>query len=107
MAQTGTAMIMPKTPQKPPPIRIEMMIRKLDTPVVSPRIFGPKKFPSNCCRRTTKIRKYSACRGSIRRISRRHGTAPRNGPKNGMIFVTPMITLTSSAYGVPIRLVTR
>ena len=28
-----------------------------------------------------------------------HGAAPINGPKNGITFVTPMITLISSSYG--------
>ena len=74
-AQTGTAMIMPKTPQKPPPIRIEMMIRKLDTPVVSPRIFGPKKFPSNCCRRTTKIQEIQC----LQRVDQKDQQKTRNG----------------------------
>ena len=32
------------------------------------------------------------------------GTAPMKGPKNGMIFVTPMITATSDVYGIRMNL---
>ena len=28
------------------------------------------------------------------------GTAPMNGPKTGMMFVTPTTTLTSTTYGM-------
>ena len=34
-----------------------------------------------------------------------HGMAPKNGPKKGIMFVTPIITLTKAAYGVPKMLV--
>ena len=45
----------------------------------------------------TNIRHFS---GSTSRISNALGTAPINGPKNGITFVTPTMTLTSSAYGM-------
>ena len=32
----------------------------MDKPVLFPRIFGPKKLPSNCCRIKTNIAKYNA-----------------------------------------------
>ena len=40
--------IIPGTPNSPPPMRMATMTMKLDRPVVSPRIFGPRIFPSNC-----------------------------------------------------------
>ena len=49
--------------------------------------------------------KYRAWIGSIIKINKRQGIAPKNGPKNGIIFVTPTMTLTSSAWGVPIKVV--
>ena len=33
------------------------------------------------------------------------GIAPKNGPKNGTIFVTPTITLINTQKGIPIMLV--
>ena len=36
----------------------------------------------------------------MRRMSSPLGMAPINGPKNGMMFVTPTTTLMSIAYGM-------
>ena len=47
-ANTGTPTIIPGTPNKPPPTMIATITIKLDSPVDSPRIFGPRIFPSNC-----------------------------------------------------------
>ena len=44
-----------------------------------------------------KIRKTSALGGLTIRMMMTPGTAPSSGPKKGMRFVTPTITLTSSA----------
>jgi hypothetical protein len=49
--------------------------------------------------------KYRHCSGLTIKIKRALGIAPSHGPKNGTILVTPMITLTKIAYGVPIMLV--
>ena len=38
--------------------------------------------------------------GLIRRIKNALGMAPINGPKNGMILVTPTKTLTNRGYGI-------
>ena len=71
------------------------MTQKLEMPVASPRIFGPRMLPSNCCRTTMKITKIRHCLGLTSRIRNAEGTAPRNGPKNGITLVTPTTTLTS------------
>ena len=73
------------------------MTQKLDRPVALPRIFGPRILPSNCWSSSTKMTKYSACIGLMTIMRMVLGTAPMNGPKNGMMFVTPMITAISSA----------
>ena len=41
----------------------------------------------------------------MKRINKMEGIAPKNGPKNGIIFVTPIITLIKTQNGVPRRLV--
>ena len=95
-ANSGTAQIIPHIPKSPLPTRIENSTQKLETPVVLPKILGPKIFPSNCCRTiiiTTKVIHFI---GSTKRINRALGIAPINGPKNGITFVTPTITLTSA-----------
>ena len=71
------------------------MTQKLEMPVLSPRIFGPMTLPSNCCSRTIKMMKYRHFSGLTSRIRNALGMAPRNGPKKGMILVTPTTTLTS------------
>ena len=78
---------------------MEKITQKLDKPVLFPRIFGPKKLPSNCCRIKTNIAKYNACFGFTIKIRTILGIAPRYGPKNGIIFVIPTITLIRSGYG--------
>ena len=54
---------MPRNPNSPPPTKIANMTQKLARPLVSPRIFGPKILPSNCCKPKIRIMKYSACIG--------------------------------------------
>ena len=78
---------------------IEKITQKLESPVESPKILGPSTFPSNCCRISTKIKKYNALMGLIIKIIMALGTAPRYGPKNGITFVMPTMTLISNAYG--------
>ena len=70
---------------------------KLDTPTELPRILGPRKLPSNCCRMIIKIIKYSACSGFTTKIRKTDGTAPMNGPKNGITLVIPTKTEISTA----------
>ena len=43
--------------------------------------------------------KYKAFSGLTQKTMNAVGTAPMKGPKNGMIFVMPMITATSDVYG--------
>ena len=42
-----------------------------------------------------KITKIRHCLGLTSRIRNAEGTAPKNGPKNGITLVTPTTTLTS------------
>ena len=72
-------------------------------PVLSPKIFGPRIFPSNCCKIITKIKKASPCLGDTDKdITKMLGIAPINGPKYGIIFVRPTNILTITAYDEPI-----
>ena len=76
---------------------IENMTQKPLMPIELPRIFGPMMLPSICWRMMMKITKIRHLRGSTSRMIKALGIAPISGPKKGMMFVTPMITLTSSA----------
>ena len=96
-ANNGTPTAMPAKPNTPPNSKIANMTQKLDKPVELPKILGPRILPSNCCSARMKITKYNACTGLITMIRIVLGIAPINGPKNGMILVTPMITEISSA----------
>ena len=71
------------------------MTQKLEMPVASPRILGPRMLPSNCWRITMKITNTRHCLGLTSRIRNADGTAPRKGPKKGITLVTPTTTLTS------------
>ena len=93
-------MIMPMIPQSPPKKRMENSTQKLETPVVEPRIFGPRMFPSNCCRSRIRTVNCSALTGFTRRRIRTLGTAPINGPKKGITLVQATITLITRAKGI-------
>ena len=88
---------MPQKPNSPAPKMMENMTQKPLMPIELPRIFGPMMLPSICWRITMKITKIRHLSGSTSRMMKALGIAPISGPKNGMTFVTPMITLTSSA----------
>ena len=92
-------MIMPTKPHRPPNSRMANSTQKLDRPVELPRILGPMMLPSSCCKIRMKSTNQRALMGFWIRMSRVAGTAPMNGPKNGMTLVTPMMTDTSSALG--------
>ena len=96
----GTPSSIPGKPHRPPNTRIANTTQKEESPVESPRIFGPIIFPSTCCKMITKIRKYNPCTGFCKTIMIKDGIAPIKGPKNGMILVTPMITATSMVSGI-------
>jgi hypothetical protein len=87
---------MPTTPHSAPNKRIEKRIQKPDNPSLSPRIFGPRTFPSICCRMMINTRNRTHFSGETVRIRIAEGMAPRYGPKNGMILVTPTTILTSN-----------
>ena len=90
-------MIIPTNPNRPPPRRIATITQNADRPVELPRIFGPRMLPSNCCSKRMNMIKYSPLIGSASIMRIALGIAPIYGPKNGITFVTPTITLTSTA----------
>ena len=53
-----------------------------------------------------KMIKYRHCIGLTIKISNAQGTAPINGPKNGIMLVTPTMTLISIGYGIFMMLTT-
>ena len=79
---------------------MENSTQKPFMPMEVPSIFGPMTLPSSCWRTNTKMINHRHIFGSTSRTSSADGTAPINGPKNGMIFVTPTMTEISSAYGI-------
>ena len=105
-AKVGTPITIPTKPIKPPNSKMENSTQKLDSPVESPKIFGPKKFPSTCCSTRIKIKKYTHLIGLAVSIIRAQGIAPMNGPKKGIMLVTPTITLISMVYGILSRFIT-
>lgn len=86
-------MIIPKKPINPPKRSMENNTQKLLKPVESPSIFGPKILPSNCCNININTIKYKLCIGETIKSKKKLGIAPIKGPKNGITFVTPTITL--------------
>ena len=69
-------------------------------PKESPKIFGPIILPSICWITMIIIINNIAFCGDINKIIKNDGTAPINGPKNGIIFVSPIIKETNIAYGI-------
>ena len=88
---------MPAKPKSPAPKMMENMTQKPLMPTLLPRIFGPRMLPSNCWSRMMNTRKMSAFSGDSIRMMSVPGIMPNSGPKNGITFVTPTMTLTSSA----------
>ena len=74
---------------------MENSTQKLESPVESPKIFGPITFPSSCWIAKMAIAKYRACNGLLNIIKIIQGMAPTKGPKKGTTLVTPMITETN------------
>lgn len=52
----GTPRNIPIKPKKCPKTVIESKTQNGEIPTTSPRIFGPKNKPSNCCKAKTKAR---------------------------------------------------
>ena len=50
LLNNGTASNIPRAPAKPPPTKMENIMKSGDAPTVLPSIFGPKYQPSNCCK---------------------------------------------------------
>ena len=74
---------------------MENITQKPVIPVELPRMRGPMMLPSICCRIITKITKIRHLVGFTIRMMNALGIAPISGPKKGMMFVTPTMTLTS------------
>ena len=91
---------MPTIPNNAPPIMIANMTYNVGKPTAPPRIRGPIILPSTCCRIRIKIENSNALNGSTNNRIRILGTAPKNGPNTGIIFVTPTTTLISGVYGI-------
>ena len=98
--KTGTPSSMPQKPNSPLPRIMENMTQKPVMPVELPRILGPIRLPSTCCRMMMNTMKIRHLVGLTIRMISALGTAPMSGPKKGMMFVTPMMTLTSRVYGI-------
>ena len=97
---------MPVNPKRPPPMSTASSTQKLPIPIALPMTLGPITLPSICCMMSMMITKYRAFTGSSVRSSTIEGTAPMKGPKNGMTFVTPTITLIIRANGMSVILST-
>ena len=61
----GTPRNIPIKPKKCPKTVIESKTQNGEIPTTSPKIFGPKNKPSNCCKAKTKT-KWSKVRNHIR-----------------------------------------
>ena len=100
MANTGTPIIIPTSPINSPATSIANNIQKADIPIESPNILGPIIFPSICCIININIKNIKAFVGDTNNIIINDGIAPINGPKNGIILVTPIITDINKVYGI-------
>ena len=100
MANTGTPIIIPTIPINLPATSMANNIQKADMPMESPSILGPIIFPSICCIINTKIKNTKAFVGDTNKIIINDGMAPINGPKNGIMLVTPIITEINKVSGI-------
>ena len=76
--------------------KMENKIQKLLSPMESPKIFGPRIFPSTCIKMTIKTKNSAPLIGLAINTRIALGIIPMYCPKNGITFVTPMITLIST-----------
>ena len=95
-ANSGTPITIPMKPKIPPNKRRAKVTQNSEIPVVVPKILGPIMFPSICCNIIIKITNHRHCMGSMSKMKNAQGIAPIKGPKKGIIFVTPTITLIRS-----------
>ena len=84
---------MPTTPKYAPNMVMEKITQKLDNPVDSPSILGPRILPSKACNKIMRIKNLMPLNGLINNINKILGIAPIKGPKNGITLVIPIITL--------------
>ena len=96
---TGTPNSIPPTPPTQLPIVIAKMTQIGLKPVELPMIFGPMILPSICCNTRIRIVKIKASFHPVMSMIKMLGIAPMNGPKYGMMLVTPTSTEISSGYG--------
>ena len=70
-------------------------------PVAPPRMRGAMKLPSTCCTTKMMMANSAAFQGDSSSRMTMPGTAPRNGPSTGTMFVTPTSTASNGAYSSP------
>lgn len=97
----GTARNIPSTPPSAPPTKIAKITAIGFTPIASPKTFGPKIEPSNCCNKNINSNTGIVIAGLYKNTSIPTGIAPMNGPTYGMIFVSPIITANINLYLIP------
>ena len=100
IANKGTPIIIPTNPINLPATSNENNIQNADIPIESPNILGPIILPSICCITSIKTKNINAFTGETNNIIIADGIAPKNGPKNGIIFVIPIITDINNVYGI-------
>ena len=99
-ANNGTPIIIPTNPNTLPATNNANNIQNADIPIESPNIFGPIILPSICCIISIISKNHNALIGDTNIIITNEGIAPKNGPKNGIILVIPIITDISIVYGI-------
>ena len=57
-------------------------------------------MPSNCCIINIISKNHNALTGDTNIIITNDGIAPKNGPKNGIMLVIPIMTDISIVYGI-------
>ena len=101
MANTGTPITMPTTPNKLAPSSTANSTQKAEMPIDRPRILGAMTLLSTCCTTTTRMTNSSACSGLTNSRMITLGTAPIKGPKMGMMLHTPISTAITGAKSMP------
>ena len=86
-AKKGTPINIPGIPQSPPITVIATIIPKELKPRLEPSMNGATIFPSICCIIMIRMMNRMTFPGSTMKMINALGTAPRNGPRIGIILV--------------------
>src|SRR5690606_3470059 len=100
-AAKGTASSIPATPKSSPPARTEKITVSGCKPTCSPTTLGLSKLPSSCCTATKRSSVHRAVSGERSSAKATAGTAPRIGPKYGMMSKRPARRPRIRAYRTP------